>query len=229
MSYNSLVAVTGFVFLLVAWMANSILIPKRKKLPPGPPRLPIIGNLHQAPQVNPWRTYQEWSKQYGPIFSLQYGLNTIIMLGTHKAAHDLLDKRSNIYSSRPRVVMGGEIVSKGYRTVLMPYGQRWRDHQRVQTAFVNIRASQNYRPLQELESLQLINELLEPDADFSDRYHRYSSSLIFGLAYGRRTPRGDEREVLGIDQLMRNFVYAARVVTWIVDSIPALNYLPKFL
>lgn len=224
------IATAGILlFLVAAWLARFLSNRKKKNLPPGPPRLPVIGNLHQAPENDPWRKYQEWSKQYGPIYSLQYGLNTIIMLGTHEAAHDLLDKRSNIYSSRPRVVMGGECVSKGYRTLLMPYGQQWRVHQRLQGAFLNVRVSQSYRKLQELESLQLIYELLDPDADFSDRYHRYSSSLIFALAYGRRMIRGDEREVKAIDQVMDNFLYAARVGTWLVDALPILNYLPKFL
>ena len=79
---------------------------KDKLLPPGPTRLPIIGNIHQLPQENPWRTYQQWSKKYGPIFSLRAGGDTIIMIGNHAVARDLLDKRSNIYSSRPRLVMG---------------------------------------------------------------------------------------------------------------------------
>lgn len=61
-----------------------------RPLPPGPPRLPIIGNLHQAPKLWPWRTYREWSKQYGPIFSLKYGGDTIIMLSNHTTARDLL-------------------------------------------------------------------------------------------------------------------------------------------
>ncbi|KIW96532.1 uncharacterized protein Z519_03601 [Cladophialophora bantiana CBS 173.52] len=216
-------------FLVVIWLFHPLIHRKKRNLPPGPPRLPIIGNLHQAPPLDPWRVYQGWTKQYGPIFSLQYGLSTVIILGTHEAAHDLLDKRSNIYSSRPRVVMGGECVSKGYRTLLMPYGQRWRNHQRLQGAFLNVRISQSYRHLQELESLQLIHELLDPEADFSDRYHRYSSSLIFSLAYGRRMTLGDEPEVKGIDQVMENFLYAARVGTWLVDAVPALNYLPSFL
>lgn len=224
----STLAFIALAFTLL-WLASLSVKRKRLALPPGPPRLPVIGNLHQAPQEYPWRKYHEWGKQYGPIFSLQYGLNTIIMLSNHKTAHDLLDKRSNIYSSRPQVVMGGECVSKGLRTLLMPYGQRWRNHQRLQAAYLNIRVSQSYRVLQDLESKQLIFELLNPDADFSDRFHRYSSSLIFGLAYGRRLTRGDEPEIKAIDQVMENFLYAARVGTWIVDALPMLNYLPRFL
>ena len=200
----------------------------RRNLPPGPPRLPVIGNLHQAPTDYPWRTYQQWSKQYGPVFSLQYGLNTIIMLGTHKAARDLLDKRSNIYSSRPHVPMGGDIVSKGLRNVLMPYGNQWRAHQRVQASYLNFQMSQSYREIQDVESKQLIYEILST-SEFSDRFHRYSSSTIFALNYGQRMVRGDEPEVKAVDQTAKNFICAARVGTWIVDAIPALNYLPAFL
>ncbi|OAL28509.1 hypothetical protein AYO20_09457 [Fonsecaea nubica] len=197
--------------------------------PRGPPRLPIIGNLHQAPQVYPWRVYQEWTRQYGPVFSLQYGMNTVIMLGTYQAAHELLNKRSHIYSSRPRAVMGGECLSRGLRTLLMPYGQQWRNHQRLQASYLNVRVSQSYRGVQDLESKQLLYEFLSPGVDFVDRYHRYSSSVIFALAYGRRLPNGDEPEILAIDEVMKNFLYAARVGTWLVDAVPILNYLPKFL
>ncbi|CAM1502372.1 Fc.00g043560.m01.CDS01 [Cosmosporella sp. VM-42] len=150
------------------------------------------------------------------------------MLGTHQAAHDLLDKRSSIYSSRPRTPMGAECVSKGLRSLLMPYGQQWRNHQRLQGSFLNIRTSATYRTLQDVESKQLIFEMLSTD-EFSDRYHRYSSSLIYALAYGRRMTQGNEPEVQAIDQVMDDFLYAARVGTWIVDSIPALNILPTWL
>lgn len=226
MSYTVKLAIAA-VFLAVGrviWAMTR----GRKGLPPGPPQLPIIGNLHQAPIDYPWRTYQEWTKQYGPVYYLQYGLNTIIMLGTHQAARDLLDKRSNIYSDRPHVPMGGDIVSKGLRTLLMPYGSQWRAHQRVQSSFTNIRTSQTYRELQDMESKQLIFEMLST-SNFTDRYHRYSSSLLFTLAYGKRLVHGDEPEAKAIDQIMENFLYAGRVGTWIVDALPALNYLPAFL
>ncbi|KIW56956.1 hypothetical protein PV05_05567 [Exophiala xenobiotica] len=197
-------------------------------LPPGPPRLPLIGNLHQAPSEVPWRQYTEWTRKYGPIYRLQYGLSTVIMLGTHEAAHDLLDKRSSIYSSRPRLVMAGECTTKGMHVLLMPYGQQWRTHQRMQASCLNIRVSQSYQPLQDLESKQLIYELLSSN-DFASRYHRYTSSLMYALAYGRRCHRGDEPEIQGADQVNANFLYAGRVGTWIVDALPALNRLPKAL
>jgi len=79
-----------------------------------------------------------------------------------------------------------------------------------------------------LESRQVLYELLAAEVDFSDRFHRSSSSLIFKLAYGRRLPKGDEPEIKAIDQVMENFHYAARVGTWLVDALFSLNSFPKF-
>ncbi|KAK4892344.1 hypothetical protein LTR27_009178 [Elasticomyces elasticus] len=150
------------------------------------------------------------------------------MLNDFKSSHDLLDKKSKIYSSRPRVVMGGECVSKGLRTLLMPYGNQWRTHQRLQASVLNIRTAASYKGMQDIESRQLIAELLST-SDFAARFHRYSSSLIYSLAYGKRLVRGDEPEVQGIDRVMENFLYAARVGTWIVDAWAVLNVLPTFM
>ena len=196
-----------------------------KDLPPGPPRLPLIGNLHQAPDKVPWRTYAQWTKKYGSIFSLQYGLNTVIMLGTHESARDLLEKRSNIYSGRPRFVMADDNVTRGRHILLMTYGPQWRTHTKISASVLNIRVSQTYRPLQDLESKQLVHGLLSSN-DFPRLYHRYTASLMFSLAYGKRGATGRDPEILGADAVNENFLVAAQVGRWIVDAIPILNHLP---
>jgi hypothetical protein len=77
---------------------------RRAKLPPGPPRLPLIGNLHQAPKNAAWVTFSKWVEQYGPLVSVDFGGTNVILIGDYDTARDLLDKRANVYSSRPRMV-----------------------------------------------------------------------------------------------------------------------------
>jgi hypothetical protein len=72
-------------------------------LPPGPKPLPIIGNVHQAPKSYGWRTYREWSKQYGPIVHINMLGQPVIILSTSEVARDLLAKRGAIFSDRPRL------------------------------------------------------------------------------------------------------------------------------
>lgn len=41
-------------------------------LPPGPPRLPLVGNLLQMPKSHDWLTYEAWAKEFGK-FALCFG------------------------------------------------------------------------------------------------------------------------------------------------------------
>ena len=107
----------------------------RRRLPPGPRGLPLVGNLLEMPKSHLWLTHTKLHKKYGPIFSMQFGLNTVIFLGTQEAARDLLEKRSSIYSSRPRSVMVGECISQGNRSLILPYGEQWRGYHRLQGGF----------------------------------------------------------------------------------------------
>lgn len=86
--------------------------------PPGPPTLPLIGNLHLMPTEKPHLQFQKWAQEYGPVYSLILGTQVMIVLNTDQAIKDLLDKRSGIYSSRPDMYLG-RIVSGGMRMLLM--------------------------------------------------------------------------------------------------------------
>ena len=46
-------------------------------------------------------------------------------------AWDLLQKRGEKYSSRPRLVLAHELVSGGLRGTTMPYGKSWRTYRKV--------------------------------------------------------------------------------------------------
>jgi hypothetical protein len=89
------------VGILVVYMVACRL--PQAKLPPGLPSLPLLGNRHQAPKGAPWAIFTERIEQYGNIVSVNLG-GTIIIVGDYETAKDLLDKRRNVYSSRPRLV-----------------------------------------------------------------------------------------------------------------------------
>jgi len=225
-----MIPIASVVVLAVLLISYCLYLDRKRSqgLPPGPPLLPIIGNLHLAPSSNPWNTYAQWFKQYGPIYRVIYGQQTLIMLGDNETVRNLFDKRSSIYSSRRRLPMAFECVAKGLHPVFMPYGNLFRIHQRLQSSYLNPRSSETYTDLQDLESKQLVFELLSTN-DFHYQFYRFNSSVMTALAYGKRCPRGDEPELKATDQIMRNLIVAARVGTWIVDAIPQLNILPIIL
>lgn len=86
--------------------------------PPGPPTLPILGNIHLIPKEKAYVQFQKWAEEYGPVYSVILGTKVMIVLSSDQAVKDLLDKRSGIYSSRPEVYLGN-IVSNNDRMLLM--------------------------------------------------------------------------------------------------------------
>jgi hypothetical protein len=115
----------GLVSLAVivdyAWMLNL-----HFKMPPGPWPLPIVGNTFLLPDKKPWFYFEELSKRYNaPMITFWIGRNPTVWLNDAWAASELLDKRAGIYSSRPRMVVFGELGSGDWNLVTMKYGERW--------------------------------------------------------------------------------------------------------
>lgn len=90
-----------------------------RNYPPGPPTLPLVGNLHQIPREKRHLQFEKWARQYGPIYSLILGTKVMIVLNSDLAIKDLLDKRGVIYSSRPEAYIAQDVLSGGLRVLFM--------------------------------------------------------------------------------------------------------------
>lgn len=73
--------------------------------PPGPKPLPFIGNALDLPRSREYATYHEWSKLYGDVVHTHAFGHHIIVLNSVKAAREMLDQRSSIFSDRPHIPM----------------------------------------------------------------------------------------------------------------------------
>ncbi|KAJ3677087.1 hypothetical protein LUZ60_002811 [Juncus effusus] len=71
------------------------------RLPPGPAKLPIVGNLFDLDQDRPHISLANLAKSYGPIMSLKFGLTTTIVISSPEAAQDLLQTKDVFFSARP--------------------------------------------------------------------------------------------------------------------------------
>ena len=106
------------VFLITAYLAIRIYRRRgRLPYPPGPRRLPLVGNLFDIPKEFSWLSYAQLSKKHGMVYfgckaTLTEGMagdvlsfhvfgTVIVVLNSLKANKDLLERRADMYSDRP--------------------------------------------------------------------------------------------------------------------------------
>jgi len=115
----------GLVCLLVDY---GRMLHLRSKMPPGPFPLPIVGNVLQLPKCKPWYKFEEWSKIYNdPMITVWIGRAPVVVLNDAWTASELMDKRANIYSSRPTFQVPGKVLGgENWAQTMVPYGDQWR-------------------------------------------------------------------------------------------------------
>ncbi|KAF2708823.1 cytochrome P450 [Pleomassaria siparia CBS 279.74] len=196
--------------------------------PPGPPTLPLIGNLHLMPKEKGHLQFQKWAQEYGPVYSLILGTSVMIVLSSDQAIKDLLDKRSNIYSSRPDMYLGN-IVSGGLRMLLMEYGETWRMVRKVVHNNLNIKAARTYVPYQDLENKAMLAGFLQEPDSFADHIRRYTNSLTTQMVFGFRTTSIDDPKLKQLFHGFEKFCEVTGTTTAaVLDVFPFLRFLPDF-
>ncbi|KAK9900252.1 putative O-methylsterigmatocystin oxidoreductase [Cystobasidium minutum MCA 4210] len=205
---------------------------KRKggaKTLPGPKGAPIIGNLRQIPAVKPWVALKQWGDEFGPLYRLRLGVQEVVVVSSADHAIELLDRRSPKYSSRPRQVMANDLLSRGLRLTFMPYHDLWRKERKLIHKLTSAQASATYEPMQDLESTQLMIDMLERPKAFWGHCQRYAGSLIMQVAFNKRANRNTDPAVADMRALLEELTAAAVPGRHLVDSLPWLNYLPAAL
>ena len=221
------VVITALVVIPLIVVLNDAITWSR--LPPGPLPIPFIGNKFDIPRSQPWLRFQEWSKKYGPVFTLWIGRKPTLIVSDPNVAVDLMEKRSNIYSSRPRLVIMGEVYN-GYASILVqPYGKGWSIRRKLLHQALNPKALRLYEPTQEAEASRLCHALLTDPAGWEKQLERFTSSIVFCVAYGHRI---DSLKARVIADRFRFMHYQASLNIpgkYLAETFPLLARLPTLL
>ncbi|KIK92994.1 hypothetical protein PAXRUDRAFT_12903 [Paxillus rubicundulus Ve08.2h10] len=157
-------------------------LPSPYPLPPGPPPLPVVGNMHDINVKAPWLTYSKWSKMYGDLVYARLFDKDIIIISSRKIAKDLLEDRSINYSDRPNIITN-ELFGVAFNTAYLPYGERWRRQRQFLHQNFKANSASRFVPMQQRKVHQLLHRLLDSPERYSEHLLHYASSVLTNAVY----------------------------------------------
>ncbi|KAJ4770283.1 hypothetical protein LUZ62_054540 [Rhynchospora pubera] len=150
------ITVCCFLFLhLLHWRCS--VIKAAKHLPPSPPKLPLIGNLHQLGSL-PHRSLHDMSKTYGPIMLLHFGNMPTLVISTADMAAEVMKAQDHIFSSRPVLKVPRRLFYGGKDIAFAPYGEYWRQCRKLAVLhLLSSKKVQSFRHVREEELSKVID------------------------------------------------------------------------
>ncbi|KAF9523255.1 putative monooxygenase [Crepidotus variabilis] len=202
----------------------------KKKLPPGPRRIPLIGNAHQVPTQTPWISFARWTKRYGDLIYLDLAGQSTLIVNSRKAAIDLLDKRSLISSDRPSTA--SEMIKLcGFSLImtLQQYGDDWKTQRRMVAPNFAQSYVPNFYGLQEKQVALLVRNVLKDPATLASEVKLRMGNIILRTTYGHTVESQEDVFLQNGLVSADHFSAITKPGAFFVDFIPSLQFVPRWM
>lgn len=221
---------TAFAFLALAYLlklllARKLQTKKNKRLPPGPKRLPIIGNLHLLGKL-PHRDLHELANKHGPIMYMRLGSVPAIIVSSPQAAELVLKTHDLVFASRPPHQAAKHISWNQTNLSFSPYGPYWREMRKLCTLELlsNLKIN-SFKPMRKEELGLLINSLEEAAkgcvaVDLSGRISSLAAGMSCRMVFGKKY-MDEEFNEKGFKSVIQEGMHISAVPN-IADFIPQL-------
>ncbi|KAH9483726.1 Cytochrome P450 monooxygenase COX2 [Psilocybe cubensis] len=193
---------------------NPRLLPR----PPGPKGLPILGSALEMPREQPWLVYDQWFKVYGDMVYFEVLGQPFLVLGSLRRTTDLFDRRSSIYSDRPRMPMLIELMFAA--TIMrVVYGIRIKDSTDPSVAAAE-------------KALEILNTAGTPGAFLVDVLPilKYVPSWLPGAGFKKKAAKWKkyntlivERPFQRVEELLREGEALPSMASALLERLPERN------
>nr|AKH41025.1 cytochrome P450 CYP76AA25 [Thuja plicata] len=155
-------------------------------LPPGPPALPILGNLFLLGK-RPHESLHALSLKYGPLMTLRLGMKTTVVVSSPAMAKEVLKTHDHILAGRTVIETSKSLSHHKSSLIWGDYGAHWRNLRRISTVELfgpkRMEALQHLRRDQVFRTTRLIFEDRGKEVDIGRTVFCTSLNLLGNMIF----------------------------------------------
>uniref|UniRef100_A0A3P8U681 Cytochrome P450, family 2, subfamily X, polypeptide 9 n=1 Tax=Amphiprion percula TaxID=161767 RepID=A0A3P8U681_AMPPE len=205
--------------------------PRRpKNFPPGPPALPILGNILQLNLQNLMGDLERLRRSYGNVYSLFFGPRPNVVINGVKAMKEAMVIKAVEFAGRPQDLLVHDVTqSKGF--IFSDYGSSWREHRRFSLMTMRNfglgKKSMEERIHDEIQYIittldKNIGKTLTPQVMF----HNAASNIMCQVVFGTRYEYDDEFITTIVQSVTEVTKIASGPWAMLYNSLPFIRKLP---
>ncbi|KAK9117344.1 hypothetical protein Sjap_016291 [Stephania japonica] len=158
-------------------------------LPPCPPKLPLIGNLHQLGTLA-HRSLRDLAQKHGPLMLLRLGQAKVLVVSSPEMAREIMKNQDLVFADRPSTTPAKALLY-GCRDVgFARYGEYWRQVRKLCVLdLLSVKRVQTYKYIREVEISRLVEKIARTASviNLSEMLSSLSNNVVarctFGSAY----------------------------------------------
>ncbi|KAI3916688.1 hypothetical protein MKW92_006876 [Papaver armeniacum] len=165
--YHFMILLLVFLITLLVFLFKQQRRNAKWSMPPGPRRIPIIGNLHQLGSDLLHISLEKLSKQYGPLMYLKLGSVPTLVVSSADMAKEIMKTHDLVFSGRPTLYAAKKIFYDCYDIAFATYGEYWREARKIAILeLLSAKRVLSYRAVRE-EEVALAIELIRKSSSSS--------------------------------------------------------------
>uniref|UniRef100_A0A3Q0SC02 Cytochrome P450, family 2, subfamily X, polypeptide 9 n=1 Tax=Amphilophus citrinellus TaxID=61819 RepID=A0A3Q0SC02_AMPCI len=224
-----------FLSVVLGWLCIFFIIlqlksRRPKNFPPGPPILPLLGNLLQLNLKNPLKDFERLRKSYGDVYSIFIGRKPAVIINGMKAIKEAIVTKATDFAGRPQDLFINNIT-KRKGVIMVDYGSSWKEHRRF--ALMTLRNfglgknSMEDRIHEEIKHVigtleKSIGKTMSPQVMF----HNAASNIICQVLFATRYEYDDALIKLVVGCFTENTKITNGPWAMLYDALPLIHYLP---
>lgn len=182
-------------FLFIAFILALVQQWKRskgvQKLPPGPWKLPLIGNMHQLIGSPPHYALRKLAQKHGALMHLQLGEISTIVISSPRLAKEIMKTHDLAFANRAEFLASKIVCYNCTDIVCAQYGEYWRQMRKICTLeLLSAKTVRSFGSIRRDECLNLISSIQPLVAagepfNLTEKLSSYTSSTVFRAAFGK--------------------------------------------